>query len=70
MSDPVLWPLDDHTRAKHLVLRSYLSAWLPVMGHTATKTVARRTDPPGLLLVEVLARVREQADVELSPTEV
>lgn len=54
-TEPVLWPLDDHTRAKHRVLRSYLSAWLPVMGQTAVKTVARGTDRPRLLLVDGFA---------------
>jgi len=27
-----LWPLDPHTKGKHLVLRRYLDAWLPIMG--------------------------------------
>src|SRR5438128_12591526 len=27
-----LWPLEPHTRGKHFVLRSYLDAWLPIMG--------------------------------------
>ena len=27
-----LWNLEAHTRGKHLVLRSYLNAWLPIMG--------------------------------------
>ena len=27
-----LWPLEPHTRGKHLVLKSYLDAWLPIMG--------------------------------------
>ena len=27
-----LWELDPHTLGKHLVLRTYLDAWLPVMG--------------------------------------
>ncbi len=27
-----VWPLDDHTRGKHLVLRNYLNAWLPILG--------------------------------------
>ncbi len=26
-----LWPIDDHTRAKHEILRRYLEAWLPIM---------------------------------------
>ncbi len=27
-----VWELDAHTRGKHLVLRNYLNAWLPIMG--------------------------------------
>ncbi len=27
-----LWPLEPHTRGKHLVLRGYLDAWFPIMG--------------------------------------
>lgn len=54
MADPVLWPLDDHTLAKHRVLRSYLSAWLPVMGQQAMK-FAGRGDPPRLLVVDGFA---------------
>src|SRR5207249_9084384 len=27
-----LWPLEPHTRGKHLVLKSYLDAWLPILG--------------------------------------
>lgn len=26
-----LWALDDHTRGKHLVLRAYMDAWLPII---------------------------------------
>ena len=37
MAEPVLWPLEDHTRAKHRVLRSYLNGWIPVMGHQSLK---------------------------------
>ena len=29
-----VWKLDEHTRGKHLVLRSYLNAWFPVMGQS------------------------------------
>ena len=25
------WELDDHTRGKHLVLKSYMDAWLPII---------------------------------------
>lgn len=28
----MLWPLEPHTKGKHLVLRSYLDAWLPILG--------------------------------------
>jgi three-Cys-motif partner protein len=27
----VLWPIQPHTQAKHLILRRYLQAWLPIM---------------------------------------
>jgi len=27
-----LWPLESHSRAKHLVLRSYLNGWFPILG--------------------------------------
>ena len=26
-----LWALENHTRGKHLVLKNYLDAWLPIM---------------------------------------
>lgn len=29
-----LWPLEPHTRGKHIVLKAYLDAWLPVLGFT------------------------------------
>jgi three-Cys-motif partner protein len=37
MPEPVLWPLEDHTLAKHRVLRSYLDGWIPIMGHQALR---------------------------------
>ena len=27
----ILWPLDEHSAAKHRVLRAYLDLWLPIM---------------------------------------
>lgn len=27
----VLWPIDPHTEAKHVILRKYLDAWLPII---------------------------------------
>lgn len=55
MADPVLWPLDDHTRAKHRVLRAYLNAWIPVMGHQALRARSFQTAEPRLLLVDGFA---------------
>jgi three-Cys-motif partner protein len=52
MPEAVLWPLDDHTRAKHSVLAAYLAAWLPVMGQQAIKVHRLRKDPPRLLVVD------------------
>ncbi|HET7444420.1 MAG TPA: three-Cys-motif partner protein TcmP [Solirubrobacterales bacterium] len=51
MTEPVLWSLDDHTRAKHRVLSAYLKAWLPVMGQQTLK-LRSRDEPPRLLLVD------------------
>jgi len=34
MSEPLLWPLGDHTPGKHLVLQEYLKAWYPILGTT------------------------------------
>ncbi|QRF22837.1 three-Cys-motif partner protein TcmP [Alicyclobacillus sp. TC] len=29
---PVVWPLEDHTKVKHIILREYLRAWFRIMG--------------------------------------
>ncbi len=55
MADPVLWPLDDHTRAKHRVLRAYLDAWIPIMGQQALRMQAYTVGRPRLLLVDGFA---------------
>jgi three-Cys-motif partner protein len=55
MVEPVLWDLDDHTRAKHRVLAAYLAAWLPVMGQQAKKFKRVQKDPPKLLVVDGFA---------------
>ncbi len=34
-----LWPLGEHTPGKHLVLRNYLNAWLPILGMTQDRIV-------------------------------
>lgn len=31
-TNKVLWPLEPHTRGKHLVLKAYLDQWLPILG--------------------------------------
>ena len=55
MPEPVLWPIELHTIAKHQVLRAYVEAWIPVMGHQALRV--RRTDGKAarLLLVDGFA---------------
>ena len=55
MANPVLWPLDDHTRAKHRVLRAYLNAWIPVLGQQALKMRGYSPGKPRLLLVDGFA---------------
>ncbi len=30
-TQPIIWSIDDHTRAKHEILRRYIQAWLPIM---------------------------------------
>lgn len=55
MPEPVLWPLDDHTRAKHKVLIKYLDAWLPVMGLQAQKLPHAAGCGPRLLIVDGFA---------------
>lgn len=55
MADPVLWDLDDHTRAKHRVLGSYLNAWIPIMAQQALKVQAQMVGQPRLLMVDGFA---------------
>jgi three-Cys-motif partner protein len=35
----VLWPLEPHSTGKHLVLRNYLDAWLPILGSWSGRIV-------------------------------
>jgi three-Cys-motif partner protein len=28
---PTIWKIDSHTQAKHIILKKYLDAWLPIM---------------------------------------
>jgi three-Cys-motif partner protein len=34
---PALWKLEPHTRGKHLVLKNYLDAWIPILGRTSSR---------------------------------
>ena len=34
-----LWALDSHTRGKHLVLKNYMGAWLPIMLHSNVRVL-------------------------------
>ncbi len=49
--DDTLWEREDHTAAKHDVLRAYLDAWIPIMGFAAQ----RYESDPRLLLVDGFA---------------
>jgi three-Cys-motif partner protein len=49
--DKTLWTREDHTAAKHEVLRAYLDAWIPIMGHASLKFESE----PRLLLVDGFA---------------
>jgi three-Cys-motif partner protein len=31
MAEPKIWPIEDHTKAKHALLRRYLGGWFPVL---------------------------------------
>lgn len=55
LTDSVLWSREDHTRAKHQILREYVNAWLPVMAYQALKIQATRGVSPRLLLVDGFA---------------
>jgi len=55
MTDPILWDQDDHTAAKHRVLRAYLDGWIAVMAQQTLNSQAFRIGPPRLLLVDGFA---------------
>ena len=33
------WPIDEHTKAKHAILRAYLAAWFPILGSRYPRVV-------------------------------
>lgn len=53
--ESTLWPLDDHTRAKHRILRAYIDAWIPVMGRQSLRSARRFGASSRLLLVDGFA---------------
>jgi three-Cys-motif partner protein len=57
MPEPVLWEREPHTRAKHLVLRSYVDAWFPVMAYAELDAHRRQLKfgMPRLLMVDGFA---------------
>lgn len=40
-SSPTVWPMTDHTRAKHAILQGYLQAWLWILTRQAAKLAGR-----------------------------
>lgn len=48
-----LWPMDPHTRGKHILLRGYLEAWLPILSHSAR--LRSQLGPGKLVLVDGFA---------------
>ena len=37
MTEPVLWPVEPHTAAKHQILKRYLQAWMPIITRAARR---------------------------------
>jgi len=37
--DTTIWDLDDHTRAKHEILRYYLGGWFPILARTSGRII-------------------------------
>ncbi|SMB96429.1 three-Cys-motif partner protein [Thermanaeromonas toyohensis ToBE] len=37
--DTLIWPLEEHSKAKHTVLREYLKAWFPILGQKFKRIV-------------------------------
>jgi three-Cys-motif partner protein len=37
MVDGTIWPLSPHTRAKHIILKRHLDAWLPIMTQVSAR---------------------------------
>ncbi len=50
-TEDTLWTREDHTAAKHDVLRAYLDAWIPIMGYASLRLERK----PRLLLVDGFA---------------
>ena len=37
--DTTIWDLDDHTRAKHEILRYYLGGWFPILARASGRII-------------------------------
>lgn len=55
MTEDTLWVREDHTEAKHQVLRRYLDGWIPKLGHQAVRVARQMQVLPKLLLVDGFA---------------
>ena len=59
MAKPVetVWSIEEHTKAKHRILRGYLDAWLPIMSaHNGRLAYIDGFAGPGSMPVESRAR--------------
>lgn len=36
---PAIWPIENHTLAKHEILKEYLNAWIPILGTTSNRII-------------------------------
>jgi three-Cys-motif partner protein len=36
---PIIWSIENHTLAKHEILKEYLNAWFPILGRTSNRIV-------------------------------
>ena len=36
---PTIWPIEAHTKAKHVILKRYLSAWFPILSRYSGRII-------------------------------
>ena len=51
------WPLEQHTRGKHMVLKNYMGAWLPIL--TSWSGLESCSSTPSLGRVSILEARRD-----------